>query len=224
MPIDQIPFANPDFVANPEPRCPCLLLLDTSYSMRGRAIEELNAGLRTLKRELMDDSMATQRVEIGIMTFGPVRVVTDFQTPDMFTPPSLVADGSTPLGAAVNRGLDMIETRKQIYREAGISYYRPWVFLITDGAPTDEWQLAASRVRAGDSRERRAFSFFAVAVEGADMQTLSALCSADRPPLRLRNLSFRELFSWLSSSLGGIARSQPGQLVTLAPHSGWSVV
>jgi hypothetical protein len=30
---DQIPFAYPNLVSNPEPRCPCLLLLDTSGSM-----------------------------------------------------------------------------------------------------------------------------------------------------------------------------------------------
>lgn len=224
MPADQIPFAYPDLVDNPEPRCPCLLLLDTSYSMRGRPIAELNSGLQAFRDELLADSMATQRVEIALMTFGPVQIVTNFQTIDTFVPPLLGADGDTPLGTAIDRGLDMLEARKQAYRQAGISYYRPWVFLITDGAPTDPWQRAAERVRAGDSRERRAFSFFAVGVEGADMQTLAAICSPDRPPLRLNGLNFRELFSWLSSSLGGVAMSQPGQMVALPPPTGWSSV
>ena len=60
---DQIPFAPPDLVTNPEPRCPCLLLLDTSGSMNGKPIEQLNAGLRTFKEELTSDAMAMQRVE-----------------------------------------------------------------------------------------------------------------------------------------------------------------
>jgi uncharacterized protein with von Willebrand factor type A (vWA) domain len=42
---DQIPFDHPELVANPEPRCACLLLLDTSGSMHGQPIAELNAGL-----------------------------------------------------------------------------------------------------------------------------------------------------------------------------------
>lgn len=223
-PSDQIPFAYPDLVSNPEPRCPCLLLLDTSGSMNGRPIDELNAGLRVFKEELASDGMAMQRVEVAVMTFGPVRVLSDFQTADAFQPPSLSTTGDTPMGSAIMQGLDMLETRKSTYKQAGVGYYRPWVFLITDGSPTDAWQAAAERVRAGDSSERKAFSFFAVGVQGADMGTLGSICSPSRPPMKLQGLSFRELFSWLSSSLGGVARSQPGQLVSLPPPSGWSSV
>lgn len=221
---DQIPFAYPDLVSNPEPRCPCLLLLDTSGSMNGQPIAQLNEGLRQFKEELAADSMATQRVEVALLTFGPVQVVSDFQTPDLFHPPHLTAGGDTPMGAAIMQGLDMLEARKAIYKQAGVAYYRPWVFLITDGGPTDHWQTAADRVRQGDSPERKAFSFFAVGVENADMSRLAAICSPQRPPMKLKGLSFRELFSWLSSSLGGVAKSQPGQLVALPPPTGWSAV
>lgn len=221
---DQVPFVSPEFVDNPEPRCPCLLLLDTSGSMNGRPIDELNAGLRTFKEDLTADAMAMQRVEVALMTFGPVRVLSDFQTVDAFEPPTLAPTGDTPLGAAIMQGLDLLETRKATYRHAGVAYYRPWVFLVTDGAPTDPWQAAAERVRAGDSDARKSFSFFAVAVDGADMGTLGKICSPNRPPVRLKGLSFREMFTWLSSSLGGVAKSQPGQLVALPPPSGWSAV
>ena len=221
---DQIPFVPPSLIENPEPRCPCLLLLDTSGSMNGQPIAELNAGLRTFKEELTSDAMASQRVEVGIMTFGPVRVLTDFGTADIFEPPVLHAGGDTPIGAAIMQGLDMLETRKGIYRQAGIAYYRPWVFLITDGAPTDPYTAASERVRQGDNPNRKAFSFFAVGVQGADIATLSRICSPDRPPMKLQGLSFRELFTWLSSSLGGVARSQPGQLVALPAPTGWSAV
>ena len=44
---EQITFATSDFASNPEPRCPCILLLDVSGSMNGRPINELNAGLVT---------------------------------------------------------------------------------------------------------------------------------------------------------------------------------
>jgi uncharacterized protein YegL len=222
--LEQIPFAYPDLVANPEPRCPCLLLLDTSGSMNGRPIDELNAGLRVFKEELSSDAMAMQRVEVALMSFGPVRVISEFQTADLFHPPTLTTTGDTPMGAAIVQGIDMLETRKATYKQAGVLYYRPWVFLITDGAPTDDWSQAAQRVRAGDNNERKAFNFFAVGVEGADMSKLSAICSPDRPPMKLKGLSFRELFSWLSSSLGGVAKSQPGQMVALPAPSGWSSV
>src|SRR5215469_15390209 len=136
MSHDQIPFDHPELVANPEPCCACLLLLDTSGSMHGQPIAELNAGLVTLKDELMADPMAVQRVEIAVVSFGPVRVQSDFQSPDTWAPPHLQTTGDTPMGAAIQQGLQMLEARKQVYRHSGIHYHRPWVFLITDGAPT----------------------------------------------------------------------------------------
>lgn len=221
---NQIPFIYPELVTNPEPRCPCLLLLDTSGSMSGSPINQLNEGLQTFKQNLKSDGMAMQRIEVGIVTFGPVRLITDFQTPDTFIPPELTASGDTPMGAAIEQGLDMLEQRKQIYRQAGISYYRPWIFLISDGAPTDNWQRAAEKVRAGDNNHRKQFSFFAAGVEDADMNTLAKICSPNRPPLKLKGLCFQELFSWLSSSLSGVSHSQPGEAVLLPAPTGWSVI
>src|SRR6266478_4360405 len=102
--LDQIPFSVDEFADNPEPRCPCLLLLDTSGSMSGRPIHELNDGLRTFKDELMADSMAMKRVEVGIITFGPVQTITEFQTADAFQPPHLSTTGDTPMGRAIEQG------------------------------------------------------------------------------------------------------------------------
>ena len=218
----QVPFGYPDLVSNPQPRCPCLLLLDTSGSMSGAPIAELNAGLQAFRHDLHADEVAMQRVELSIITFGPVEVHAEFHTADGFEPPLLQASGDTPMGHAIMRGLDMLEARKKDYKQAGVSYFRPWVFLITDGGPTDPWQAAAQRVHAGE--QSKAFAFFTVGVSGADMRTLGQICNPSRPPLSLKGLQFRELFKWLSTSLSGVAKSRPGDVVTLPAPSGWATV
>jgi uncharacterized protein YegL len=221
--FDQIPFSAAEFADNPEPRCPCILLLDTSGSMAGAAIRELNAGLKVFQEELNADTLAMKRVEVAIVTFGPVTLVNDFETPDRFVPPTLTASGDTPIGGAIERALDILEQRKELYRHNGVSYYRPWIFLITDGSPTDSYHDAAAKVRESVASKRLAF--FSVAVEGADMTKLSEISVGE--PLHLKGLSFREMFRWLSSSLRSVSRSNPTDAVPLenptAPD-GWAFV
>src|SRR5271165_272194 len=120
--IEQVPFAGVEFADNPEPRCPCILLLDTSTSMSGEKIDELNRGLQIFAEELRSDAMAAKRVEVAIVTFGPVQTVQHFVTADAFQAPSLVVSGNTPMGAAIMNAVALVAERKAAYKANGIGY------------------------------------------------------------------------------------------------------
>jgi uncharacterized protein YegL len=231
--LDQAEFAD-----NPEPRCPVVLLLDTSGSMRGAPIDQLNEALKQFDQELKDDILASLRVEVAVIAFGGgVRALGGgqensgqdvgfdaaqaFTTVDLFAPPELKASGGTPMGQAVLRGLEMIRARKEIYKQNDLDYFRPWVFLITDGKPTDSWEQAAEQARLEESR--KGILMFGIGVEGADMETLARFTAESRPPLKLRGLAFGELFQWLSRSLSAVAHSKPGEQVPLPP-TGWAEI
>jgi uncharacterized protein YegL len=213
-----------EFAENPEPRCPCVLLLDTSGSMQGAPLAALNEGLRTFKSDIAQDPLASRRVEVAVVTFNnDVRVAEDFTTANMFEAPVLNAGGQTCMGTGINKALDLLQARKAQYRANGISYFRPWVFMITDGEPQGESpeqiQRAAQRIRDDEAAKRVAF--FAVGVEGANIATLSTV--AVRAPMKLTGLDFREMFVWLSASMQKVSQSQLDEQVALPPP-GWGTI
>jgi uncharacterized protein YegL len=247
-------FDEAEFADNPEPRCPVVLVLDTSGSMKGEPILELNTALRDFGAALKRDQLASLRVELAIITFGNgVRAVDvrsglpeetpdpesgtllvrpktrpiefdagqAFATVDQFRAPVLDATGDTPMGDAMRRALELVKARKEIYKQNSLDYFRPWIFLITDGRPTDRgWELAAEQVK--QEEERKGVVFYAVGVDKADMKVLNRFSSA-RAPLKLKGLAFTDLFQWLSKSLSVIAHSRPGEQAPLPPV-GWGEI
>ena len=201
-----------------------MLLLDVSGSMAGQPIAELNAGLQDYKDSLLADPMAVKCVEVAIVTFGggQVQTVCDFTTAEGFHPPTLVGGGDTPMGAAIRQGIEMIRQRKELYNAHGIAKTRPWLFLITDGVPTDEWQSLVGQVEQEELGKR--LTFYAVGVEGADFGVLRQLTGNRSEPLKLKGLAFRALFKWLSDSQAAASRSKPGETIRLenpAGPKGW---
>lgn len=217
-----MPLGKNDFAVNQEPRCPVVLLLDNSGSMSGEPIKQLNEGIAVFKKSVEQDTLAKLRVEVAIISFGPVVMCQDFVTINQFVPPLLNAEELTPMGEAIEYALDLLENRKEDYNNSGIQYYRPWVFLITDGEPNDNWQNAAQRVRQGEKDKK--FSFFAVGVQGANMRILSQIAPTTRPPLMLNGLDFTSMFKWLSASVTQVSHSQLGGTMVQTEPVGWGKV
>jgi uncharacterized protein YegL len=215
-----------EFAENPDPRCPCVLLLDVSSSMYGEPIAALNHGLKAFQHDVARDAIAARRVEVAIVTFASEALrVQDFVTVDQFRPPDLAAQGNTHMAAGIETALNLLEQRKAAYRAGGVPYYRPWLFLMTDGAPLGEAPAVvdAARDRLLAEQTAHKLAFFAVGTENANFEKLKMFTLPDRPPLQLKGVQFVDLFVWLSRSQQAIAQSRPGDQVPLPP-AGWAAV
>jgi uncharacterized protein YegL len=203
---------------NREYRCPVVLVLDTSGSMDGEKIKQLNDGVELFIKELQNDDKASLSVQLAIITFGNagVNLVQKFQTVDDIQFCPLDASGVTPMGKALNLALDTLEGAKQRYRQEFLDYYQPWLLLISDGYPTDADICESAALRITEAARNEKLCFYAVGVEGADMNLLSTLSIHSNDPIKLKGIEFNKLFAWLSASVTAVSHSQVGEQIPIS--------
>lgn len=118
---------------------PVFLLLDTSGSMEGRKIEELNSAVKTMLEKFADSETIGTEIHVGVITFGGTA---EYSCP--LTKADVLLEnfkgyeamGGTPMGEALVIAKDIIEDKAQVPSRS----YRPTFILVTDGAPTDLWE------------------------------------------------------------------------------------
>jgi uncharacterized protein YegL len=218
---------------NPDPRVACVVLVDVSGSMQGEPIAALERGFEAFTHYLHNETLASKRVEVAVVTFGTVAtVLVPMQEARGLRPAQFTASGTTNMAAGIHLALDIIEDRKHAYKAAGLQYYRPWILVLTDGKPNiDGFDEAVARLNAAETA--RGVTVFAVgAGPRVDYQKLARL-SVQRTPAPLDGLKYSELFEWLSASLSNVSNSQEfarsdealstmGDAVALPSVSGWT--
>jgi len=205
---------------NYEQKCPCVLVLDTSGSMNGEPINELNYGLRKFKKEVESDTITANRLEIAVVTFNSsVKVNSTFKLVNDYTTPVLDADGSTKLVDGVNRAIQVLETRKQWYKDTGQKYYRPYIILITDGYPDNDQNIDELSAVIKQGVDNKQFNFWPFGVLDADMDILKKISHDSFSPVKLKGVEFGKFFKWLSNSMSSVSKSREGDKLSLLPKS-----
>lgn len=215
-----------DYVENTAPRLPCVLVVDGSSSMEGDRIEQLNEGLKLLEQELKNDPTTRTGVRLKVIRAGgSVDELVDWTDAKDFAAPTVAAYGGTPLGSAVSRALDEIEAEKARMKAADIIRKRAWLFVFTDGAPTDtgkengfQWENAVKRCL--DMERNEAVCAYGVGVDGADTNTLGQL-SVENPPAVLRNIDFKPFFKFLSVSMKTGTMTTKGETIQQSTQTPW---
>lgn len=188
--------------SNVDPRQICILLLDVSGSMFGAPIKALNRGYESFRHYTAKDPVASLRVEAAVVEFdSSARIAVPMQEASALPAHTFSERGSTNLADAIDMALDMAESRKKEFKNAGLEYFRPWIVVMSDGEPNGGPKLDAAVARLESAKRDRAVTVFSIGIgEKADMVKLGTL-SAPRPAARLDGLRFEEFFEWLTKSL-----------------------
>ena len=204
--MKQTPYA--EIAAVNEAHVACIFITDVSGSMDGTPIQEVVQGIELFKKQTTKDDLAMKRVDVAIVSMGDkVKVEQDFiPLPKFSEMPalSLEVGGQTPMGEAIETAVQMVRDRCRIYDEAGIPHYKPWIFMITDGEPTDDISNAKTLVRQREDTGR--LKFFSVAVNGANTNILQSI--SKRVIQATNEDDFKGIFNWLSESMSIISASR----------------
>ena len=207
---------------NYEQKFLCVLVLDTSYSMEGNAIKELNAGLQSFQNELLKDVVMRDCLEVCIVRFdSDVETIQDADLLTEFAMPTLVCGGSTRMIDGLQEAIDIVEIRKMYYKAHGITYYRPWIVMMTDGEPDSGQDVDAMATQIRQAVANKKFVFVPIGV-GDDINeaVLKQLATPDSPPMKMQAVKFCEFFAWLSNSVSTIPLSNDGT-ATLGNTTAW---
>ena len=211
-------FFNEEVPQNHERKAAVRLILDTSGSMAGEPLKELLNGISSFKEQVQNDPTANSRLELGISTFNSrVEDIQDFVSMDQMEIPVLEATGTTKMVDGVREGIKSINDRKAWYKNNGLSHYRPFAILITDGWPDNDQDIEALSQEIREGVDNKHFRFWAFGVEGADMDVLKKISHPEFPPQKLKGLEFVKFFKWLSNSMSVISNSRPDEKVDLTP-------
>jgi uncharacterized protein YegL len=166
--------------------------------MSGDPIESVKSGIRALHAELMNDPSAVESAYLSVITFNSsAQQEVPLTEISLFTPPDLKSSGTTALGAALRLLIERMDTEVKKNSAEVKGDWKPLVFLLTDGAPTDDWQHYAQELKA-----KKSANIIAVACgDSADTDVLKHITDT---VLVMKDMSpdeFSKFFKWVSQSI-----------------------
>jgi uncharacterized protein YegL len=226
--------ATGEIVINPEPRCPCVLVLDPAFVRDPVLNGAVVAGFRAIESEFRRDRLTARRVEIAVVIAGepaelrsPFRPGYDIEgstalVVDPNAAPKVAQRGRTKHAAGIRVALNLLDERRAEYQRDAIDGYRPWVVLLAVH-PTEESEAERRPVIVEIARRERAgfASFFAFAIGRRGSSWLEG--SGLRPPLGIERDRLPACFSWIAASLQRVTSSIPGERVTLPDSSAFAL-
>lgn len=176
--------------------------------MDGKAITELNNAVRVFIEQVCMDEIAKKRVDVAIVEFNDTtRIVQDFAPLTQLQPITLSAKGDCSMGNGIDVAIDMVKNRNQFYNEIGVPCYKPYIVMISMGAPTDDISSAMQKIAEEENKGTHGkgkLKFWALGISGYDTEVLRSLT---RRCFALTEINFIGFFDWLSEDMAIIGPS-----------------
>ena len=180
-------------------RLPVYLLLDTSGSMSGEPIEAVKNGVQIMISSLRQNPQAIETAFLSVITFDsiaqqiiPLTDLASFQMVD------IKATGVTALGEALKLVTHKIDTEVQKTTTEQKGDWKPLVFIMTDGIPTDDWQSGLNEFK----KSKVAFTVACAAGSGADANILKQITNNVVSLDTADSSSIGKFFQWVTASIG----------------------
>jgi len=179
-------------------RLPVYLLLDTSTSMSGEPIEAVKTGVQLLVSTLRQDPYALETAFLSIITFdSSAKQIVPLTELPSFQFPALRASGTTALGEALGLLAERIDTEVARTTADAKGDWKPLVFIMTDGMPTDDWRKGLERLR----RTRTGIIVACAAGQGVDTSVLKQITEAVVSLDTADTNTIKAFFKWVSASV-----------------------
>lgn len=179
-------------------KLPVYLMLDTSGSMTGEPIEAVKNGVQVLTSTLRQDPYALETAYISVITFdSTANQLTPLTDLSSFQVPEIRASGGTSLGAGLSLLAQCIDREVSKTTAEVKGDWKPLVFIMTDGMPTDQWESGLA-----EFKKRKAGMVVACAAgSGADTSVLKQITDVVVSLDTADSATIKAFFKWVSASI-----------------------
>lgn len=190
-------------------RLPVYLLLDTSGSMNGEPIEAVKNGVQVLVSTLRQDPYALETAYLSVITFdSSAKQLVPLTELGSFQQPLIQATGTTALGEALTLLAQRIEAEVSKTTPEQKGDWKPLVFVMTDGAPTDDWQKGVNDLK----KTKTGLIVACAAGPSVDTKILKQITEIVVQLDTADSTTIKAFFKWVSASVSsGSQKVENGQ-------------